>query len=163
MSRNQNKQLVDIAVAAGLRARQRGSQTILPTNQRRDQLGQRVLAGQATGRNSSYVVLADNFGTLTEAGRQYYTATGETRPDGTGIDRNQALIHRNGSDYIRLRNGQEKVVGTLQPTGETTLTALGRRFFKDKYTEYVVNVPVLVSGTRAGGVAYLRPSTLPVN
>ena len=63
----QNKQLVETALAAGLRARQRESQTILPTNQRRGQLGQQVLAGQATGRNSSYVVLADNFGTLTEA------------------------------------------------------------------------------------------------
>jgi hypothetical protein len=126
----ENKQLVDTALAAGLRARLRGSQTILPTNQRRDQLGQQVLAGQPVGRNSSYVVLADNFGNLTEAGRQYYTATGASRPDGSGIDRNQALIHRNGSDYIRTRSGQEKLVRTLQPSGQTTLTALGKKFLQ---------------------------------
>ena len=106
MSRNINKQLIDTALAAGLRARSRGGSTTLPLNQRRDLLGQQVLAGQATGRNSSYLVLADNFGNLTEAGR-YYTTTREIRPDGSGIDRNQALIHRNGIDYIRTHRPRE--------------------------------------------------------
>ena len=126
----QNKQMVDTAIAAGYVARRRGSQTILPSGQRRDLLGQQVLAGQATGRNSSYVVLADNFGNLTVAGRHYYESTGLARPDAGGIDRNQALIHRNGSDYIRGANGQERKVRTLQPSGDMTLTTLGRSFFK---------------------------------
>ena len=123
----QNKLLIDTAIAAGQVARRKGTQTILPTGQRRDLLGQQVLAGQATGRNSSYVVLADNFGTLTAAGRHYYESTGLARPDG-GIDRNQALIHRNGSDYILGANGRERKVRTLQPSGEVTLTTLGRSF-----------------------------------
>ena len=98
--------MVDTAIAAGQTARRRGSQTILPSGQRRDLLGQQVLAGQATGRNSSYVVLANAFGTLTVAGRHYYESTGLARPDASGIDRNQALIHRNGSDYIRGATGE---------------------------------------------------------
>ena len=72
-----------------------------------------MLAGDATGRNSSYVVLADNFGNLTVAGRHYYESTGLARPDGSGIDRNQALIHRKGSDYILGANGRERKVRTL--------------------------------------------------
>ena len=126
-------------------------------------MGQQVLAGQATGRNSSYVVLADSFGNLTVAGRHYYESTGLARPDASGIDRNQALIHRNGSDYILGANGRERKVRTLQPSGEMTLTTLGRSFFKDKHVEYVVHVPVIIRGTRANGGVYDRASTLPVD
>ena len=120
--------MIDTAIAAGHVARRRGNQTVLPSGQRRDQLGRQILAGEATGRNSSYVVLADSFGNLTEAGRHYYESTGLARPDRSGIDRNQALIHRNGSDYIRGANGRERKVRTLQPSGEMTLTTLGRIF-----------------------------------
>ncbi len=54
----QNKQLINTAVAANAQPRQRGKQTILPTGQRRDALGLQVLVGDAHRRNSSYVVWA---------------------------------------------------------------------------------------------------------
>ena len=70
MSRIQKtNQMIDIAVAASALPRRKGSQTILPLGQRRNLLGKQVLAGEATGRNSSYVVLADQFSNLTAAGR----------------------------------------------------------------------------------------------
>ncbi len=67
----QTNRMIDIAVAAGAVTRRRGSQTILPLNQRRDLLDKPILAGEKTKRNSSYVVVADAFGNLTAAGRNY--------------------------------------------------------------------------------------------
>ena len=65
----QTNRMIDVAIAAGQVTRRRGSQTILPLNQRRDLLGKQVLAGEKTKRNSSYVVIADQFANLTAAGR----------------------------------------------------------------------------------------------
>ena len=43
------------------------------------------------------------------------------------------------NDYILLRNGQKKLVRSLQG-GEHRLTKLGKGFFRDKYYEYLVHV-----------------------
>ena len=120
-----------------------------------------MLTGEATGRNSSYVVLANN-GDLTPAGVFYYDTSGLPRPNKKTGDLNQALVHRNGSDYITV-NGKQKLVRTLQPTGKTVLTALGRQFFNTKNSEYVVHVPTVITGTRSNGQSYQRVSTLPVD
>ncbi len=158
----QNKKLIDTAIAARVPPRQKGKLTILPTGQRRDTLGQQVLVGDATKRNSSYVVLASQ-GTLTPAGEHYYEKTGQKRPDGSGLDRSQALVSKGGSDYIQAPNGRLRLVRTLQPNGRTVLTTLGRIFFKDKHSSYVVHVPVVITGTRRNGRAYTRVSSLPVD
>ena len=84
-------------------------------------------------------------------------------PDASGFDRNQPLIHRGASDYVRVANGKEQKVRTLGADGKSTLTALGKRFFKDKFTEYVVHVPVVINGKRANSNNYSRKSTLPVD
>ena len=65
-------------------------------------------------------------------------------------------------DYILLRNGQKKLVRSLQG-GEHRLTKLGKGFFRDKYCEYLVHVPVIIRqaaqraergcGLRAQGLA----------
>ena len=156
----QNKKLINTAVAAGAQPRQRGRQIILPSGQRRDALGQQVLVGDVNKRNSSYVVLANNLGIVTAAGEHYYETSGQSRPDATGLDRTQALIHHTGSDYIRAPNGKQRLLRTLRPNGTT---ALGKTFFKSKYSEYVVHIPVIINGTRSNGNNYSRVSTLPVD
>jgi len=145
----QTNRMIDIAIAAGAVTRRRGSQTILPLGQRRDLLGKQVLAGETTKRNSSYVVIADQFANLTKAGIYYIDKSKSALPDASGFDRNQPLIHRRPSDYVRVANGKEQKVRTLGADGKSTLTALGKRFFKDKFTEYVVHVPVVINGKRA--------------
>ncbi len=126
-------------------------------------MGQQVLAADATKRNSSYVVLANNMGVVTQAGDFYYEKSGQARPDASGLNRSQTLIHKSGSDYIRAPNGKERLIRTLRPNGQTVLTALGRTFFKDKVSEYIVHIPVLIQGTRSNGNSYSRVSTLPVD
>ena len=119
--------MVDVAIAAGTLPRQTAGQTTLPLGQRRDQLGQVVLNGDPVLRNSSFVVLAGTNGQLTTIGQYYYRVTG-TIPNGPGLDRSQQLIHRNGSDYVRNRAGQERLVRTLRPDGTVTVTALVKAF-----------------------------------
>ena len=99
---------------------------------------------------------------MTAAGRYYYDKS-KTLPDGSGFDRNQPLTRRGPSEYVRVRNGKEQKVRTLNPDGTSTLTALGKRFFKDKFTEYIVHLPVVINGKRANSNTYSRKSTLPVD
>ena len=83
----QTNRMIDVAIPAGAVMRRRGSQTILPLNQRRDLLGKQVLAGEKTKRNSSYVVIADQFANLTKAGEYYIDKSKSALPDASGFDR----------------------------------------------------------------------------
>ena len=47
--------------------------------------------------------------------------------------------------------------------GEHRLTKLGNGFFRDKYCEYLVHVPVIIRGRRRSGRNYERRDWLPVN
>ena len=115
-----------------------------------------------TRRNSSYVVIANYLGP-TPAGTHYYEKSGLTKPDATGLDRNQTLIHKGGSDYIQAASGKQRLIRTLQPNGKTILSALGKQWFRNSFSEYVVHVPVKILGLRSNGRAYSRDSTLPVD
>ena len=96
---------------------------------------------------------------------------GRRRPGSHGapskdFDYNQPLIRGGPNDYILLRNGQKKLVRSLQG-GEHRLTKLGKGFFRDKYYEYLVHVPVIIRGRRRSGrnagAGYERRDWLPVN
>ena len=102
---NQNKQLIDTAIAARAQPRQRGKQTILPTGQRRDTLGQPVLVGEATKRNSSYVVLANNLGIVTSAGEHYYE---KKRPEAAGRIGVESITGLNSEERLGLHQGRER-------------------------------------------------------
>ncbi len=52
---------------------------------------------------------------------------------------------------------------SLRPDGTTKLTQLGRTFFKNRYREYVVHVPVTIRGRHKNGKDYDRPDWLPVH
>ena len=87
----------------------------------------------------AYALLSRADGQLTRAGQHYYSHLG-LRPPSKDFDYNQPLIREGPNDYILLRNGQKKLVRSLQG-GEHRLTKLG-----DKYYEYLVHVPVSAAG-----------------
>ena len=91
----------------------------------------------------AYALLLRADGQLTRAGQHYYSHLG-LRPPSKDFDYNQPLIREGPNHYILLRNGQKKLVRSLQG-GEHRLTKLGKGFFRNKYYEYLVHV--------AGGVA----------
>ena len=109
----------------------------------------------------AYALLSRADGQLTRAGQHYYSHLG-LRPPSKDFDYNQPLIREGPNDYILLRNGQKKLVRSLQG-GEHRLTKLGKGFFRDKYYEYLVHVPVIIRGRRRSGRNYERRDWLPVN
>ena len=110
----------------------------------------------------AYALLSRADGQLTRAGQRYYSHLG-LRPPSKDFDYNQPLIREGPNDYILLRNGQKKLVRSLQG-GEHRL---GKGFFRDKYYEYLVHVPVIIRGRRRSGrnagAGYERRDWLPVN
>ena len=108
----------------------------------------------------AYALLSRADGQLTRAGQHYYSHLG-LRPPSKDFDYNQGP-----NDYILLRNGRKKLVRSLQG-GEHRLTKLGKGFFRDKYYEYLVHVPVIIRGRRRSGrnagAGYERRDWLPVN
>ena len=88
------------------------------------------------------------------------------RPPSRQFDESQPLIRDGASDYILMRSGRRQLVRTLQPDGQYHVTKLGKAFFKDKYTEWLAHVPVIIRGTRRRGRntgnSYERHDYLPV-
>ena len=109
------------------------------------------------------ILLTRPNGQLTRAGQFYYSVTGR-RPPSRQFDESQPLIRDGPSDYILLRSGRRQLVRTLQPDGQYHVTKLGKAFFKDKYTEWLAHVPVIIRGTRGrnAGNSYERHDYLPV-
>ena len=104
-------------------------------------------------------------GELTRAGQYYYQLIGRPPPS-RQYDRNQPLIREGPNDYIMLRGGAKKLLRSLQPNGNYQLTKLGTHFFKDKWVDWVVHVPVIIRGVRRNGrnrgMPYERTKRLPV-
>ena len=104
-------------------------------------------------------------GELTRAGQYYYQLIGRPPPS-RQYDRNQPLIRDGPNDYIMLRGGAKKLLRSLQPNGNYQLTKLGKHFFKDKWVDWVVHVPVIIRGVRRNGrnrgMPYERTKRLPV-
>ena len=111
----------------------------------------------------AYALLSRADGQLTRAGQHYYSHLG-LWPPSKDFDYNQPLIREGPNEYILLRNGQKKLVCSLQG-GEHRLTKLGKSFFRDKYYEYLVHVPVIIRGRRRSGrnagAGYERRDWLP--
>ncbi len=72
-------------------------------------------------------------------------------------------MKRGANDYIRTRDGREALVRSLKADGSVSLTRLGRSYFKRKQNEYVVQVPVIFSGTNKRGKLVNRQSVLPTD
>ena len=150
MSWAQQRQAIKLAAEAGVRARTSaaGSETL-----------------PLTHRHLRYAMLSRPNGELTRAGQYYYQLIGRPPPS-RQYDRNQPLIREGPNDYIMLRGGAKKLLRSLQPNGNYQLTKLGKHFFKDKWVDWVVHVPVIIRGVRRNGrnrgMPYERTKRLPV-
>jgi hypothetical protein len=118
------------------------------------------------GRGSSLLVQRVDGG-LTRAGRYYYEQVQQSPPN-VSFDPNQALIRGNhGDDYIMMRDGSQKLVRSLKPSGEYKLTRTGAKFFRNRYLEVIAHLPVYITGVRSGrgpkaGESYEREDYIPV-
>ena len=142
----EEKRALDLAIAADRKPRHTGAgRTIVPLGQGR----------------KKYLVLA-NGKKLTRAGQYWYAQTGQAKPT-AHYDANQQPIRKGDGDYIRTRQGLQRV-RQLEPSGAMKLTALGRKFYRDKHTKYIVEVPVIIQVTDKNGKQRTRTNEhLPVN
>ena len=86
------------------------------------------------------------------------------QPESRTFDPRQPLVREGAADYVLLQNGQR---GLVREDGTYQLTNLGRRFFKNKYSQHVAHIPVVIRGMRRAGKnagrAYERRDWLPAN
>ena len=147
MNSEEEKIILDVAITAGRQPRHAAAgRTIVAT-------------GQGEGRKK-YLVLA-NGSTLTRAGRYYYEQTNKPRPI-AHFDRNQETTRKGDGEYIRTRHGLQRV-RQIEPDGSMKLTALGKKFYRDKHTESVVEIPVTISFYDSQHRLRPRTEHLPVN
>ena len=99
---------------------------------------------------------------MTPAGEYYYGASGSERPS-SQFDPSTPLIKRGSSDYITTRNGKQSLVRVLRPDATYTVTRLGRLYFRNNKTEYVVNIPAIVRGQNAKSMMVNRRTKLPAD
>ena len=82
------------------------------------------------------------------------------------FDANQDPFRPNNGDreFIRTRDGEARVVRIYMPGDRAwRYTQLGRRFYSAAQTQYIVEVPVIISGrTRDGSDYYAKRTWLPV-
>ena len=112
------------------------------------------------GRLQSALLTRPN-GQLTRAGQFYHSITSR-RPPTRQFDESQPLIRDGPNDYILTRGGARKLVRSLQTNGQYHVTKLRKAFFKDKFTEWLAHVPVIIRGRRRNGTPYERHDYLPV-
>lgn len=148
MNREDEQQVLDIAITAARMPRRVASgRTILAT-------------GQGEGRKK-YLVLA-NGNELTRAGEYYYDKTKQVKPN-RHFDPNQQTVRKGDGDYIQTSSGLKRV-RLLDPAGQMQLTTLGKKFYQNKHTEYVIEIPVLIRTTDSKGTWRERTGEhLPVN
>ena len=105
------------------------------------------------------VVLRDERGTLTNAGKAYETLTGRALPGGGFLD--QQLKRKGNTEYLKLRNG--KLSATRRFNGdEWKFTKLGKRYYTTITSSYVAKVPVHIIGKRKNGTTYRLLTHLPI-
>ena len=81
--------------------------------------------------------------------------------------RPQPTPHPRGPQRLHhAPGGRQKLLRSLQPNGNYHLTKLGKSFFKDKWVDWVVHMPVIIRGVRRNGrnrgMPYERTKRLPV-
>ena len=126
MDQAEEKRVLDIAMTADRKPRHTAAG--------------RTIVALGQGRKK-YLVLA-NGKKLTRAGQYWHAQTGQVKPT-VHYDANQQPVRKGDGDYIRTRQGLQRV-RQLEPGGAMKLTALGKQFYNDKRTEYVVEVPVVI-------------------
>ena len=128
-------------------------------NTPRDTKGGSVILGQG----ARYHQLINTTGEKTRLGEYYETKTGQDLPVG-GFDPRQSPYRLGDTEYIKMRNGEEKVTRRYSPVeNQFNFTALGKSFYSRIKRSYVVQIPVKVKGKRKNGTYYNIKSTIPIS
>ena len=114
------------------------------------------------GAGARYHQLVGTTGEKTRLGEYYETKTGQDLPVG-GFDPRQSPYRLGDTEYIKMRNGEEKVTRRYSPVeNQFQFTALGKSFYSRIKRSYVVQIPVKVQGKRKNGTFYNVKSTMPI-
>ena len=117
-----------------------------------------VLARQGT----RFQTLVDTRGQRTQAGLYYEQASSSNLPAG-GFDPSQAPTKSGDTEYIRMRSGEQRSTRRWDPTiSDYRFTDIGRSYYSRLKRNYVVQIPVRITGTRKDGSKYYIRSTFPV-
>jgi hypothetical protein len=114
------------------------------------------------GAGRAYVRLLTNAGQRTAAGLAYEAQTGAQLPAG-GYDGTQQPRRQGDVESIRTRRGTDRVVRRWDPASmQWVYTALGRQFYSQRRSEYVVQIPVTKRGRRDNGSHYVVAGWMPI-
>ena len=118
--------------------------------------------GIALKSGRSVVKLVDDEGTSTKAGKYWSIKSGQALPEGGFM---QQTVTREGNvESIRLRDGTRGVTRRWdEVSGDYKFTRLGTTYYKTVRRNYVVSVPVIISGQRKNGSTYQIKSSMPVS
>ena len=118
-----------------------------------------VIARQGT----RFQTLVDTRGQRTQVGRYYEQASSSNLPAG-GFDPLQAPTRIGDTEYIRMRGGEQRATRRWDPAiSDYRFTDLGQSYYSRLKRNYVVQVPVRITGQRKDGSQYYIRSTLPVS
>ena len=125
-------------------------------------LPQRTASGALIVRSGArYRTIVNRDGQQTPAGERWETISGTTLPQ-ENFDSEQQPSRDGNTEYIRVR-GEDRITRTYDPaTNGWRYTRLGRRFYRSRQIQWVVQVPSTHRGTRSNGQPYSRDAYFPV-
>ena len=98
--------------------------------------------------------LLNSQGERTALGEYYEQKSNDELPVG-GFDPTQAAFREGTAEFIKMRNGEDRVVRRYDPAeNEYKFTKLGKSFYSRLKRNYVVQIPVMVKGKRKDGSYY---------
>ncbi len=99
-------------------------------------------------------------GQKTSAGTYYEQRSETNLPDGGFL---QQTARRDGNvETILLRDGGRGITRRWNASGTITFTPLGNAFYKTLRRNYVVSVPIIITGNRRNGTPYTYKSHMPI-
>jgi len=106
------------------------------------------------------IVLVDIAGDATAAGKFWSTHTNMELPQGGFMS--QVAVREGNTEYIKLKGGKKVVTRRWTIDGEFAFTKIGDQYYEKQRQNYVVQIPVVVRGTRRDNSKYVRHSHMPV-
>lgn len=124
---NKAKESIDTMLAAGVTPRDtKGGAVILK------------------GQGVRYHQLISTTGEKTRLGKYFEDKSEQELPVG-GFDPRQAPYRQGDTEYIRMRNGEEKAIRRYSPAeNQLQFTALGKSFYSRVKRAYIIQIPVKV-------------------
>jgi hypothetical protein len=131
---------------------------LFAAGQRPDKLKTSEGIGILNGRRP--IVLVTALGVKTNAG-VYYEQKSETNlPDGGFL---QQTARRDGNvETILLRDGKRGITRRFDASGGFKFTPLGTAYYRTMRRNYVISVPIIITGNRKNGTAYTYKAHMPI-